>query len=228
MQTFLKKGIYIFFVGILLVSCLSIIPFAGSDAGTSKTSEDTLIKYVSGNQNLYRDSSGSFNAVFYPDEVNYLKDGKYLPYNLTLTSSNYLDYKNQLDANSGAGFKIYFKNNSNLDSAVRFEKDGYFFAYDLSGGVMQWAEQPGKPGVVNTLGSGAPSNSQDSKVEVTKSEFNYPGAYYNTTVKYQVLKNELKETFILGGLPSLKDYKYVLIINVIYPVELKMILKLLE
>ena len=122
-----------------------------------------------------------------------------------ITPSNYSSYSNQMITDN---FNIYFKNNTNLDSAVRFEKEGYFFTYDLSGGAMQWAEQPGFPARTNTLGSGAPSNSQNCLVNISQNEFSYPSAYYNTTVKYEILNNKLKETFILGGLPSLKDYTY--------------------
>lgn len=184
------KFFILFLCGLLLVS------FVSADQLISRTADSDTYKTASG-----------FRTTYYPTEHNYLKDGEYHPYNLTINKSSYMSYNNELNT-EGVPFKVYIKNNTNLAEAVRFEKDGYFFVYDLSGGKMQWAEQPGFPARTDTLGSGAPSNSQDSVLSVSGNSFKYTGAYYNTNVEYVATKNMLKETFVLSGLPSIKDYTY--------------------
>jgi len=192
--------LFLLFLGVLVF-------FVRADSSPSLASQDTLVKHASPNEDIYRDASGSFKSVISSGEVNFLKDGKYVPYNLTLSATNFSNYVYKLDAD-GVPFKVYLRENSNTAEAVRFEKDGYFFTYDLSGGQMQWVEKAGQPSASSTLGSGAPSNSQDSQVIIEKSKFSYPTAFYNTSVEYIVNKDMLKETFVLGGLPSIKDYFY--------------------
>lgn len=106
------------------------------------------------------------------------------------------------------GHSVYLRNNSNTDKAVRYEKNGYFFTYDLASGKLQWRAKLNQPSVVETLGSGTPSNSQDTQIFVNGTVVTYAGAFYNTNVIYDLNTSMLKETFVLTGLPSLKDYFY--------------------
>lgn len=103
---------------------------------------------------------------------------------------------------------VFFKNNSNNAEATRFEKDGYFFTYDLSGGQMRWAVKENQPSAIDTLGSGTPSNSQNTQVTINDNKANYSNAYYNTDVIYTANIDRVKEIFVLRGVPSFKDYYY--------------------
>jgi hypothetical protein len=105
-------------------------------------------------------------------------------------------------------YKAYFRTNSNTAKPVRYEKDGYFFIYDVSGSALEWVEQTGFPSRTNTLGGGVPSNSQNSVIIVDTDNIIYKGAFSNTDIKYQLDSEMMKETFILSGLPSIKPYNY--------------------
>ena len=157
------------------------------------------------NFEVYKMPDNLYKKTIYFGEKYVLINGEYVLPNVTITSSNISGYSNEMKT---LKYKVYFKSNTNLDSAVRFEKDGYFLAYDLSSGRMQWREQPGFPARTDTLGSGAPSNSQNCLISIKNDEASYSSAFFNTTVKYTIEKNMLKENFILYGLPSYKDYTY--------------------
>jgi hypothetical protein len=124
--------------------------------------------------------------------------------NTTISSSNYSTYSYQAHPQ----YNIYFKNNSNTADAVRFEKEGYFFTYDVSGSQLHWISRPGQPAATDTLGGGVPSNSLDTQIVVNGSRAVYPGAFSNTNLTYEVKGGMLKENFVLTSLPSIKDYDY--------------------
>lgn len=163
---------------------------------------------IGGYGTVCRDSvktSQKCSKTIYGGAVNYDNGTSIVPINTTITASSYLNYNYKMDS---APYKTYFRNNSNTDEPVRFEKDGYFFVYDISQGEMLWAVQNGFPSRTDTLGSGASSNSLDTAVKMNGNEAVYAGAFYNTNVTYKVFNTMLKETFILSGLPSFKDYNY--------------------
>jgi len=139
------------------------------------------------------------NIQTYPTLIKTIKNlFEYFTINPYITNTEYQNYA------------YSFKNNSNTAEAVRFEKDGYYFTYDLSGGQMEWAVRPGQPAVTNTPGGYCQglSNSQDTKIISEGNLRTYPNAFCNTNVTYEIKDNGLKETFILSGLPSIKDYDY--------------------
>lgn len=125
--------------------------------------------------------------------------------NTTIHSITYLGYNYGINTNN---YNIYFLNNSNLYSPLRFEKDGYFFIYDISQGAMTWIGRPGQPAVTDTLGSGASSNSLDTIASVSLNKIIYSNAFYNTNVTYELINNMIKETFVLSGVPTFKTYDY--------------------
>ena len=125
--------------------------------------------------------------------------------NTTILSNSYLGYTYGMVSNN---YNIYFLSNSNLDSPMRFERNGYFFVYDISQGQLTWIGQSGQPSATATLGSGASSNSLDTVAVVNGNKIIYPNAFYNTNTTYELLNGMVKETFVLAGLPSFKDYYY--------------------
>lgn len=170
-----------------------------------RTPNSQVIKNNDGSQTLFLYGNERFM-----DLNKGIGNPKYVPINDSyfpiITSKNGL-YSYQLD-NTYTKYQAYFRNNSNTAGAVRFEKDGYYFTYDLSGGKMQWREQPGFPARVDTLGSGATSNSIDTQINITGNKASYVNAFFNTTVEYYLKKDMLKEVFVLNGLPSIKPYTY--------------------
>lgn len=88
------------------------------------------------------------------------QDGKVIisPGINNLTSNIYLSNLRPINIISNQAitnnFKITFKNNTNLDSAVTFNKGGYSFTYDLSGGQMLWKEKLGQPAQSSTSEGG--------------------------------------------------------------------------
>jgi len=157
------------------------------------------------NWNKINNTDGTYNLKIYNNIINILNGSNYIPIDTQIKSSNYSNFVYEL---IGAPYKVYFRNNSNTAESVRFEKDGYFFVYEISDGVIQWREQPGFPARTDTLGGGAPSNSQDSFAVINNNVLTYPAAFYNTNVTYILSNDMLKENFILSGLPSFKDYLY--------------------
>ncbi|MCX6747150.1 MAG: hypothetical protein NTU63_03400, partial [Candidatus Pacearchaeota archaeon] len=119
--------------------------------------------------------------------------------------SSYMNYNYEYQEN---GYKIYFKNNTNLDSPLRFERGGYYFVYDISEGEMLWKATPNQPDAWNTLGGGYSSNSLDTQIQVNGGSLVYPDAFSNTNITYDIQKNSIKENFILSYLPSIKNYLY--------------------
>ena len=125
------------------------------------------------------------------------------PYNLVNSAGIYS--KQAITPN----FKVYFKNNSNTANAVRFEKDGYYFTYDISDGTIMWKEKSGQPSQSSTLGSGYDSNSKNTLVSASGNQAIYSNAFEFTNVTYDVTGSMLKENFILSNITSgIKDYLY--------------------
>jgi hypothetical protein len=107
-----------------------------------------------------------------------------------------------------AKYKAYFRNNSNTGEPVRYEKDGYYFIYDVSGSQMRYREQPGFPDRTDTLGNGMTSNSQNTKATLNGNIIQYTNAFTLTNITYNLSSKTVKEVFILGQLPSFKNYTY--------------------
>ena len=123
---------------------------------------------------------------------------------LNITSINTNGYSFGADG----AFKISFKNNSNVAEPVLFQKDGYFFIYDISQGQMMWKETPGHPSAESTLGSGL-SNSKDTQIKIDENKVNYDNAFSYTNISYSVYDNMLKENYILSNITAgIKDYTY--------------------
>ncbi len=191
-----KRGILVSVLFLVVLLCVSMVSATLLDRGAYWN------KFDNGGQ--------SYSLEIYNNIINILNGSDYTPIDTQINSSNYLNFVYEL---TNTPYKAYFRNNSNQGGTantapVRFEKDGYFFAYDISGGRIQWREQPGFPSRTDTLGGGAPSNSQDSFAVINNNILTYPDAFYNTNVTYILSNDVLKETFILSGLPSLKDYNY--------------------
>jgi hypothetical protein len=136
---------------------------------------------------------------------NFFNGTLYVPLNTTILNTTYLGYKYGLTASK---YKVYFLTNTNLDSPLRYEKNGYYFIYDISQGELKWIGRPGQPSATDTLGSGASSNSLDTIANVSNNKISYKSAYFNTTVEYELRSDNIKETFILTGLPNIKSYDY--------------------
>jgi len=192
----------IIFIVVFLFSLLLISITIKSDDGISESNQESIERTKTTNTYCL---NGVCNSILSLGEINYWNGTKYVPIETTLKSSKVGNYIYEL---TSAPYKAYFKENLNTGESIRFEKDGYFFIYDISGGDMLWAVQDGKPAAKDTLGGGCPSNSQDSIAVVEGNRVEYPTAFCNTNVTYQIYEDMLKETFILTGLPSIKAYTY--------------------
>jgi len=143
---------------------------------------------------------GSHTRSYYAGKVNYLNNDEYEPINTTILSSEYLNYEYEMTKND---FKAYFESNINTGEAVRYEKDGYYFTYDLGGGKMQWVEQEGDPTKTKAIGaiSSSTAITDDNKIY-------YNNAFSYTNISYEILNNMLKEYFILSQMPKDEPYLY--------------------
>jgi len=131
------------------------------------------------------------NSQLYSGRMNYLENGEYIPINTTITpSSTSYDYEMIT-----APYQAYFQDTLNTGEAVKFEKDGYYFIYDLSGGKMQWVEQPGNPTKTKSIGSVLTSTAS-----ILNDKVYYNDSFLNTDVYYEVFNEMLKEHFILSNL----------------------------
>lgn len=194
---------------IVLLLLLFFGIFVKAVGGGEQINNIKQIIYDSPSSVIYEEN-GHFRKVFYSGEVNYLKDGNYYPYNLSLSKSTLANFDYQLNENSGTEFKVFFKNNSNRAGSVRFEKNNYFFEYDLSGSQLRYYATSTQSAASDTLGSGYTSNSKDTNGIVDNNKIVYPDAYSFTNVSYELSKDMLKETFHVCK-PSdytWKDYTY--------------------
>ena len=202
----MKKKVLGFILAFTFIAGISLFVIASEIFSPDPVVEKNIVS-----RTAFTDTSienAKFKTEVHPRPINYLdSNGTYVPYDLTLQTSNRSNFNYELNT-VGLPFKIFIRENSNTAEAVRFEKDGYFFTYDLGAGTMQWVEQPGKPSAWATLGSGVASNSKDSIVAINKNNFVYTNAFSNTDVSYSVFSDMLKETFILKSLPRIKDYTY--------------------
>jgi len=149
--------------------------------------------------NIVSKTVNTCNSQLYSGRMNYLKNGSYVPINTTITpSSTSYDYEMIT-----APYKAYFQNTLNTGEAVKFEKDGYYFIYDLSGGKMQWVEQPGNPTKTKSIGSVLTSTAS-----ILNDKVYYNDSFLNTDVYYEVFNEMLKEHFILKDLTINPDYLY--------------------
>lgn len=125
----------------------------------------------------------------------------------TILTTNRTGYAYEM---TGTGYDAYFKTNSNTADSIRFEKNGYYFIYDVSGGQMQWAVLSGQPNAKDTLGGGKPSSSQTTSVSISGNVATYQNAFYNTTLTYTLTNDMLKENFIILGFSkaAMKNYTY--------------------
>jgi hypothetical protein len=142
--------------------------------------------------------------TLYSGLMNYNNGSEIIPINTAIKNSLY-GYEM-----TSAPYRAYFKNNSNTAGAVRFEKDNYFFTYDLSGGALQYRGTPTQPNIIDTLGSGYTSNSKDTQISINGSLATYPNAFSFTNVSYTLYNDMLKEIFILNKPTgyTYKDYTY--------------------
>jgi len=158
------------------------------------------IALVNAQDQQYR-QNGNLHTIL---ESRYWNGTASVPVNTTIKTSSGL-YGYQM---TNANFKIYFRNNSNTAGAVRFEKKGYFFTYDVSGSEVLWRSRAGQPDVWATLGGSVSSNSQDTQIITNGVNAVYPIAFSNTNLTYSISNGMLKENLVLTGLPSVKDYLY--------------------
>ena len=156
--------------------------------------------YCSGGYgNVCRDTTTTetiCTKTIYSGSMYYHNGSEFIPIDTTIVSSDYGTYDYEMEK---AQYHAYFQDDANTGEAVRFEKDGYYFIYDLSGGKMQWAEQEGDPSKTKSIGA-----IQSATIEVNGNEVNYPQAFLNTNLTYSVYNDMLKENFILYTMPTLE------------------------
>lgn len=203
---------------ILRASCIGSNPEAWITVykGTSTKPDDVVLSLTKMNnyssqefnQNITFTSSGIYTA-YETCIFNGISQKKSFMINVSdvstiITNSSYRLYNYQATYPS---YNVYFRSNTNLDSPVRFEKEGYFFIYDISQGTMTWIGLPGQPSASNTLGSGMSSNSEDTTAKVSGTNISYQPAFFNTTVSYTMSSDRVKEVFKLTGV-AFKNYDY--------------------
>lgn len=189
----------------LIIAFIFLIFFVNFIGAGDNTITEQLVSRTA-TTDTYKTPQGNLKTIYYITPHNYFNGTSFNKINLSIKNSIVSPYEFQTEEKGN--YKIYFRNNSNTAGGVRFEKDGYFMSYDISGSNMQWREQPGFPSRTDTLGSGASSNSQDAIALINNNNIIYPRAFYNTNVTYSIYNSELKEEFVLYGLPSIKPYTY--------------------
>lgn len=144
---------------------------------------------------------GLCTKTIYGGEMNYHNGTNFIQVNTTLTNSSRQNYEYEM---TKASYQAYFKNNLNTGEAVRFEKDGYYFIYDLSGGKIQWVEQEGDTTKTKSIGAMLSSNGMRNNNKIQ-----YNNAFAYTNISYTLENEMLKEYFILSQLPpDSTDYFY--------------------
>ena len=123
-----------------------------------------------------------------------------LTINTTIIPMNYNGYDYGVNQTQ---YQAYFQETLNTGKAVMFERDGYYFIYDLSGGKMQWVKQPGEPTKTKSIGSVL-----SSTINPVNNIAYYNNSFLNTDVYYEVLNDMLKEHFILNELVINDAYNY--------------------
>ncbi len=151
---------------------------------------------------------GTYSLEVYPGIVNYDSGSGYEPVLIEITNSSYLDYEYEMNTNS-TSYTVYFQDNIQAGKGIRFEKNGYYLTYDLSGGKIQWAveNKSGTPdyGKIKSIGS-VLSASVDIE---SNHSVRYNHSFSYTDILYQLGNEMLKENFILNSFPpGGVDYLY--------------------
>ena len=180
----------IFFMVLLVLNTFVFAEGGGEEDVISYTTERTAstdtICSIEGNKK-------TCTKTLYSGTMNYLDNGVYVPIDTTVTTSDYLTYDYEMEKGI---YHAYFQDNINTGEPVRFEKDGYYFIYDLSGGKIQWAEQEGNPTKTKSIGA-----LLSSVPTISNNNVRYNNAFAYTDVEYFVYNEMLKENFILSQLP---------------------------
>jgi len=171
----------------IIITIMTIILVNPVFASVERTSSTDTFCSIEGN-------TKTCTKTLYSGQVNYLDNGVYRPIDTTITTSSFLTY--DFEMTKGI-YKAYFQDNINTGEAVRFEKDGYHFIYDLSGGKMQWIEQEGNPTKTKSIGA-----ILSSVPTIKDNKIIYENGFLNTNVSYFVFNEMLKENFILKSLPT--------------------------
>jgi len=151
--------------------------------------------------NKYDQGKGSYNLEVYSGTVNYDSKTGYDPISIEITNSSYLDYEYEMNTNS-TNYIVYFQDNIQAGKGIRFEKEGYYLTYDLSGGRIRWAveNKSGTPdyGKAKSIGAilSAPVNIESNY------SVRYNNSFLNTDILYQLGNEILKENFILSAIPA--------------------------
>lgn len=125
---------------------------------------------------------------------------------MPIINSSYKDYEYQLD-DYYSNYQAYFQDDIKAGKGFRFEIDGYWFTYDLSGGKMQWAVENktnqdwGKTKAIGSVLTSNPTNNSNKII--------YENAFTLTDVEYEMRLDGVKENFILNSMPSTpEDFLY--------------------
>ena len=194
------------FITVLIGSGIVLLKFLGGGFTGFVISEGPgEIVERGSNWNKFDNQDGTFRIEI-SELINYNNGSGFVPIEIELLNSSYLDYEYEMVK---APYKAYFQDNLNTGKGIRFEKEGYFFTYDLSGGKMRWAadNKTGTPdeGKTKSIGS-----ILSSPITIEKNnQVRYNDSFLNTDIQFILGNNMLKENFILKSLPTgVGDFVY--------------------
>ncbi len=189
----------------------------------------------------YRMSNGLRMAVLYPTAVHYEKDGRWEEIDNTLQVTG-----RGVDAvyrNTAGAWEVCLPQTMTGHSPVSVTKDGYTMRFTMAGQLRQsgdYAVEGVIAGEAENMGimsaQGADGVIQSADVLALKSGMEYPETYLeklsaalkyddvfpNTSIRYDLHANELKESVILEKYDaSVRGYRYTLQVGALVPVLLE-------
>lgn len=196
------KYLVIGVICIVLISLLLIL--RGGPTGYAVFEYEGEISEKGSYWNKIDMGQGTYNLKVYNNLVNYDNGSEYVAIENSIESSSYLDYEYEVIGE----YNLYLQDNIQAGKGIRFERDGYYMTYDLSGGKMQWAvEDKGVPDWGKTKSIGSVLSSAMNIVSSNKVVYN--DSFLDTDVQYVFSANILKENLILNSFPAgVGDYLY--------------------
>ena len=198
---FLKTFICYLLVAVNAIYALPVEALSQFDLGSPPKEQKSVIKESTNdkaptikreitdkresNKKYFRMSDGSTMIAIYPDDVHYMKNGKYEDIDNTIVSKSDDEYEN-----TAAAYKVNFAKTATNDKLVTINSKGYTLSWsmDTSTGSKALIEKP--------------KNSSKAKVDKTNlkktmSAISYENIMKDTDLKYENKSNSVKESIIL-------------------------------
>jgi len=171
--------------------CVDYDSFFNETSGEEETYCKDMRENYERTNTIYRESCTMYEEK---TPINYFDGNSFVPIETDILVSDGTKGNHEMTKSS---YNTYFQDNIQDGKGIRFEKDGYFFTYDLSGGKIQWAEQEGDSTKTKSVGA-----ILSSVPYVDGNKIRYNNSFLNTDVEYTLKNTMLKEILILNELPT--------------------------